>query len=222
MGFQLRTTLGKNSLEEQIVAENSTLSSAGTEKTAESAGTARTSNLLANNFVQSDSEPSRYIQGVLAGFQVRSEFGARMQGLVESYNLQIGSEDEGNYAARSLIGKKAARAAETVLDGEVTETEAKRLEKEREESEEEFEKKLGAQAAGNNEDAAASGSSSGQQGGETAAVQDASTPAGAVDNAQDMIDAAVPVADTAPQSAGATTATSGSDADVRLSIDIVV
>jgi hypothetical protein len=214
MGFQLRTTLGKNSPEEQIVAENSTLSSAGTEKTVESAGTARTSNLLASNFVQSDSEPSRYIQGVLAGFQVRSEFGAKMQGLVESYNLQIASEDEGSYAARYLIGKKAARAAEAVRNEEVAETEAKRLAKEREAAEEESEKKLEEKAAGNDDETAASGNAAGQQSGETATVQDTAAQTESADGSQGATGVAVSVSDAAQQTAGATAVQSGTSLDI--------
>lgn len=187
MGFTLSTLFNKNTAE-QPIAENSAPVSTPAAQTATSAGHTGTLNLLQNNFVQRDSEPSRYIQGALTGFRVENELGNKMQGIIDNYQLQITPEDQSNYAERVLAGEKAARAAGDVLDEEVATKETERLKKEREDSEEEAAKKLeekaaensgdtsAGEAAGSSEEAAPSEEASGRQGAEAAVAADATTP----------------------------------------------
>ena len=96
--------------------------------------------LMEGSFMDLGSGPSRYIEATMIGLQVNNEFKNKMGGILESYKLQAQSTD--SYAEKNLIGQKAANAVGDMVEGEVSETEAERMEKEREEFEEKIEEKL--------------------------------------------------------------------------------
>jgi glutaredoxin-related protein len=97
-------------------------------------------NLMEGSFVDRDSTPSRYIEGTMIGLKVETQFKNKMNAIVESYKLQAEAAD--SYAERALIGKKAAAAMTDTVEGEVSEAEGERMEKEREEDEERVEEKI--------------------------------------------------------------------------------
>ncbi|WP_460032165.1 hypothetical protein [Megalodesulfovibrio paquesii] len=127
--FKIAGTPGNQTTEDQLAGKTATAVAL--------AAPAESTNMLAGNFVQHNAEPSRYILGKMVGFQVRQEFGAKLQGLVAS--AQIAADAADSYAERSLIGQKAANAIKTMLEGEVSESEAERMTKEREEATEKAE-----------------------------------------------------------------------------------
>lgn len=233
IGFILNTQVSNNTQENQVVNDIPALSSEATVNTEKLDRSTSASNLLENNFVQSDYESSKYIQGVMTGLRVENEFGTKMQSLVECYQLQLSSEDGDNYAKRALIGKKAARATEELVAGEVTETETTRLEKERKESEEKAEKKIEEKTtensetspeeatAGNTEEIVAS-DASGQQSDATAAVQEESSQTKSEDASQGQTEVVASNSEAVQQNTDQTTASSSSDNAKRESIDIVV
>jgi hypothetical protein len=231
MRSSLITQFNKYISNKQVIGENSELSSVGTVKTAELAGNAGTSNLLENNFVNNNSQPSKYINSTLIGLQVKNDFGNKMQNLVETAKLQIASEDESNYAKRELVGEKAARATKELVSGEVADTESTRLEKERKESEKVTEKKLEEKTtentpkgedAGNNGNVTTPENSSGQRSVETATVQGEQVQAKSMVISQSATEVAVLKSDPAQQNADATISNSTSDGGVIPSINIVV
>ena len=234
-GLSLVSQLSKNILDAQTVAESSGLSALATVKTEALAGNTGKTNLLENNFVMNASEPSKYIQSAMIGFQVKSEFGAKMQGIVDNYQHQLGSVDEDGYAQRALAGKKAARATEALVEREVTETETARLEKERQEFEEAAEKTAAQEATGNTgstlegavagdtEAVASSQDPSGPQDDGTATVQGTAVQSEPEDAAQGQSPVVASSADAAAQQDTDTaTARSGRDGSEHPSVDMVV
>lgn len=101
-----------------------------------------------------ESGRSRYLRGMMIGFEVENKFRNRMNGIVESYRLE--AEATKSYAEKNLAGKKAAKATEELAEEEVAEQSAEELEKERKEFEEKIEEKIEKKATGDSEETAVS------------------------------------------------------------------
>ena len=134
-------------------------------------------NLMEGSFMDMNSGSSRYIEATMIGLKVNSEFKNKMGSILESYKLQAEATD--SYAEKNLIGQKAANAVGDMVEGEVSESEAERMEKEREEFEEKIEEKQEAKASGEEgtaEEAGASAEAADQSGTAVAAAQESSEP----------------------------------------------
>ncbi|MEF2232383.1 MAG: hypothetical protein V3571_15730 [Pseudodesulfovibrio sp.] len=174
-GIKLNFSLVKDTLQAGAADAESALAAAPADVLA---GHQVRGDLMEGSFVDTDSEASRYIQATMIGLKVDSQFRNKMNGLLETYQLQAAAAD--NYAERSLAGRKAAEAVGDMVDGEVSEAEASRMEKEREELEEQIEKKLEEKASGEGETPGA-GTAEGAEPaaeGETADVPETSAAAG--------------------------------------------
>ncbi|AMK12418.1 hypothetical protein [Pseudodesulfovibrio indicus] len=106
---------------------------------------ARKVNLLAGNFVRSgERTDSRYISGVKAKLHDQANFLTQMQSVVAGARNVLGlmselaarNGEEVPYAEMVLIGQKAADDIKTVIDDEVSDTQAEKLEEMRDEIEE--------------------------------------------------------------------------------------
>lgn len=86
--------------------------------------------MLAGNFVQSGEQTSRYLKGMMMGFEVQNQYKNTMSSMIETYQIQA-SVDPGSYASRTLAGQKAARAVEQMGDREVAKSATERMEGER-------------------------------------------------------------------------------------------
>ncbi|WP_147820776.1 hypothetical protein [Salidesulfovibrio onnuriiensis] len=141
-GFKLNTFFLRNQLEQQPETDESTEVSLDVSQLVARAELpeSSSSSMLANNFVHQGRERSRYVQGLLDGFQVENEFRNKMSGIIEGYSSLAGGA--GSYAEANLIGQKAAEAAKDAVEEEVVEEETERLEEEREEFEEEIQEKI--------------------------------------------------------------------------------
>lgn len=142
-GFNLNISLIKDALQTGSTDAESTLVAATATMLDGHQGRG---NLMEGSFVQTDSEPSRYIQATMIGLEVDNQFKTKLNAIVESYKLQAEATD--SYAERSLVGRKAAEAVKDMVDGEVSEAEASRMDKEREEFEEKIEEKLEEKVSG--------------------------------------------------------------------------
>lgn len=107
-------------------------------------------NLMEGSFVKQDFEQSRYVKGMMIGFQVENEFKNKLNGIVESYKLQADMVD--SYAEKNMIGKKAAKAAKDFVDGEAVEEAVEKM-KEDQKKEEEVKEKKEKEALENGEEA---------------------------------------------------------------------
>lgn len=149
--------------------------SADTQGLSVSSSHSGSTNMLANNFVHSGVEQSRYVSGLLNSFKIENEFKNRMQSIVSTYSALAAQTD--NYAEKGLIGKQAADAVQDLKDREVTDKMEEKLEQAREEQEEKVQEDLAEGEAGV-EDASAVATGEAVDGGDdvsAAAVQSPET-----------------------------------------------
>lgn len=204
-GFNLNTLLG-------VDAANTTQDSGEAVESPETmqavtvAAPPRPRNMLENNFVTANKEPSKYVLGILSNLRVQNQFQDKLTGIVELYRLEAenvrscagGLE---SYAEKNLAGAKAAKATEELAEKEVRDKEAERMEEERKESEEQSEKKLEEKATGQSDDTAAAETAPVEQDDETAVEQiPAEDEPGQADRQQK---AEAPTAESAPQNGDA-------------------
>lgn len=142
-GFNLNISLTKDALQTGSTGAESTLAAAAATMLT---GHQSRGNLMEGSFVQADSGPSRYIQATMIGLEVDNQFKTKLNAIVESYKIQAEATD--SYAERSLLGRQAAEAMKDMVEGEVSEAEASRMVKEREEFEEKLENRLEEKASG--------------------------------------------------------------------------
>ncbi|QJT09658.1 hypothetical protein [Oceanidesulfovibrio marinus] len=197
-GFNLNTLLGADAAN---TAQDSgeAVESRKTTQAVTVAAPPRPRNLLENNFVTANKEPSKYVLGILSNLRVQNQFQDKLTGIVELYRLEAESAE--GYAGKNLAGAKAAKATEELAEKEVRDKEAERMEEERKESEEQSEKKLEEKATGQSDDTAAAETAPVEQDDETAVEQiPAEDEPGQADRQQK---AEAPTAESAPQNGGA-------------------
>lgn len=120
----------------QQAEEAATVSDAA-ELSASLAASTGSQNMLAGNFVQTDSEPSRYTQSILIARETENSFKSKLGSVLDLYRHMADGTD--NYAEKVLAGKQAARAVESVISDQITENESARMEEEREAAQEQSE-----------------------------------------------------------------------------------
>ncbi|MFO7595818.1 MAG: hypothetical protein R6W92_05665 [Desulfocurvibacter africanus] len=214
MGFTLSTSLVQKVTKEQQITDESTSPSVETQIAENSANQSKSSqNLLENNFVKYDSEPSRYILGMMTALKAESGLRSKLNGIVESYKNAASAVE--SYAELELIGKKAAKAAVGAVQGEVAETEAQRMEEGRKEFEEQIETKLEEKAAESSEGGVTTGGSPEQQGSETVAAQNSRTVVVASEAGASQQNEDTPAATSEA-------ASPGESSETKIKVDIVV
>ncbi len=82
---------------------------------------------------------SRYIAGLMTGYEVANDFHTKMQGILE-YHKSL-AQEANSYAELYLVGRKAEKATEQYVKGYATEQETKRMEEDLKKAEEEAEEK---------------------------------------------------------------------------------
>ena len=102
-------------------------------------------NMMADSFVKTNREKSRYIQGLMTSYAVADQFRTRMQDVLDTYKAEAdlaAAAFPGNNAVLLLAGLKAERAAKEEAENYTGEKMEEKLEKDRKEREEEQEKKV--------------------------------------------------------------------------------
>ncbi|WP_320005948.1 hypothetical protein [Maridesulfovibrio sp.] len=102
-------------------------------------------NMMADSFVKTNREESRYINGLMTSYAVADQFRSRMQNVVDIYKAEadlVSSISGDSYAAMMLVGQKAERAAKEEAENYTGEKMEEKLEKDRKEREEEQDKKV--------------------------------------------------------------------------------
>ena len=86
-------------------------------------------NPMAQNFVSSGQEESKYLKAKKAAFQSDSNMNNRQNSILNSSLAELGANDSGSYAKRILVGKKAARRIQEEMNTSIREESEKNLEK---------------------------------------------------------------------------------------------
>jgi len=144
-----------------------------TAKSLQTAVAAKSENLLAGNFVQADTGPSKYLQARLDGYQMEKSFGSSMSTLLTSMSAQFAvtmatvgtSSGDSTYVAATLNKYKVEDGVRQVVDQEVGESAQDNLDATRQDIEDRAE----AAASGQSEDAGAANAATTETTGTTAA-----------------------------------------------------
>jgi hypothetical protein len=130
-----------------------------TAKSLQTAVAAKSENLLAGNFVQADTGPSKYLQARLDGYQTDKSFGNSMSTLLTSLSTQFAvtmakvgtSSGDSTYVAATINKYKAEDGVGQIVDQAVGESAQDNLDATRQDIEDQAE----AAASGQSEDAGA-------------------------------------------------------------------